>query len=204
MDDKRMIKLLCLRKNGRRETTVLHDHSLCEARRAAKGILEAKDSPYALVNICEGDDYMETLQNPTATTQFGTNEVLLVEDNAGDALLVGQAIAECMTSVHLRVARDGEQALQMLGDTDFKPDLVILDLNIPKVSGFTVLASYPLKKVPMVVFTASENEADANRAMMLGAFECVHKPMDLEDYKTAVCGMVHKWLPREEGGVSSS
>jgi CheY-like chemotaxis protein len=74
------------------------------------------------------------------------SEALLVEDNAGDALLVGQALAECPIPVHLHIARDGEQALQILGDPEFKPDLIILDLNIPKISGYAVLALCPVKK----------------------------------------------------------
>jgi len=122
------------------------------------------------------------------------SEVLLVEDNAGDALLVGQALAECPTRVHLHIARDGEQALQFLQRTDFKPDLIILDLNIPKMSGYAVLALNPLKKTtPVVVFSASENEEDVNRSFALGALEFIHKPMDLDDYKNAVTGMVGKW-----------
>jgi DNA-binding response OmpR family regulator len=120
--------------------------------------------------------------------------VLLIEDSAGAALLVGHALAECQIPVHLHIARDGAQALQILGEPDFRPDLIILDLNIPKISGFTVLASYPIKKAPVVVLTASESESDANRAITLGAFECVHKPIDLDDYKTTVCRMVQKWV----------
>jgi CheY-like chemotaxis protein len=123
------------------------------------------------------------------------SEVLLVEDNAGDALLVGQALAECPTPVHLHIARDGEQALQILEQAYFKPDLIILDLNIPKMSGYTVLALNPMKKkTPVVVFTASENDADLSRALALGAKDFVHKPMDLDEYKTAVSRMILKWV----------
>src|SRR5260370_31462904 len=115
------------------------------------------------------------------------SEVLLVEDCAGDALLVGQALVDCPTPVHLHIARDGEQALQILEQPDFKPDLIILDLNIPKMSGYAVLALNPQKKkTPVVVFTASENDADLSRALALGAKDFVHKPMDLDEYKTAV------------------
>jgi len=120
------------------------------------------------------------------------SQVLLVEDNAGDALLVGQALAECPTPVHLHIARDGEQALQILGESGFKPDLIILDLNLPKISGYSVLSSC-LKETPVVVFTASLNETDESRAMSMGAREFVHKPMELQEYKTAVCRMVRKW-----------
>ena len=125
------------------------------------------------------------------------SEVLLVEDSAGDALLVGQSLSECSVPVRLRIARDGEQALQILEQPDFKPDLVILDLNIPKMSGYTVLALYPRKKkTPVVIFSASENEADVNRALSLGAKDFVHKPMDLDAYKSAVTRMIRKWTSR--------
>jgi len=121
-------------------------------------------------------------------------EILLVEDNAGDALLVGQALAECTTSVHLHIARDGEQALQILGEPDFKPDLIILDLKIPRISGHSVLALHRSKKTtPVVVFSASQSEEDVNRAFSLGARDFVHKPLDLDAYKRAVTGMVQKW-----------
>ena len=89
-------------------------------------------------------------------------------------------------------------------EPDFRPDLIILDLNIPKVMGLTVLASYPLKRTPVVVFTASENQADFDRAFLLGASGCVHKPLDLDDYRTAVTGMIQKWVPREESGAAIS
>jgi CheY-like chemotaxis protein len=125
------------------------------------------------------------------------SEVLLVEDNAGDALLIGQALSDGPSLVRLHIARDGEQALQILERPDFKPDLIILDLNIPKMSGYAVLGMYPAKKnkTPVVVFSASENEADVSRAFSLGAKDFVHKPMDLDDYKTAVSRMILKWVP---------
>ncbi len=130
---------------------------------------------------------------------MNASEVLLVEDNAGDAILVGQALAESSTPVHLHIARDGEQALQILEQQEFKPDLIILDLNIPKMSGYAVLALNPWKKkTPVVVFSASENEADMGRALSLGAKDFIHKPMDLDEYKTAVIGMVRRWAREDD------
>jgi PleD family two-component response regulator len=85
------------------------------------------------------------------------SEVLLVEDSAGDGLLVGQALAESSTPIHLHIARDGEQALQMLQGPDFVPDLILLDLNIPRISGYAVLASYPLKKTPLIASRSGGN-----------------------------------------------
>jgi chemotaxis family two-component system response regulator Rcp1 len=195
MDNERAIHLHCVRNDGRRETTKLTGHSLPAAREAAKRVLEGGRF-YAQVDICTEDGHIETINKNTAVVApVGTPEVLLVEDNAGDALLIGQALEECHIPVHLHIARDGEQALQILGESGFKPDLIILDLNIPRVSGHMVLSRYHPKKTPVVVFTASENKADVDRAFSLGANEYVHKPMDLDDYKSTVCGMVQKWAP---------
>jgi len=64
---------------------------------------------------------------------------------------------------------------------------------MPRVSGYTVLAAHQVQKAPVVVFSASHNKADVGRALSLGAREFVHKPLDLDDYRTAVTGMVQKW-----------
>jgi chemotaxis family two-component system response regulator Rcp1 len=186
------LTLHCVRKNGRRERTKLSLATLSEARDVAQRILRLGGGLYEEVDICTENGTIETVQNSDLAEH--PPEVLLIEDNAGDALLVGQAIGEYSAPVHLHVARDGEQALQILGEPDYKPDLIILDLNIPKLSGYAVLASYPARKTtPVVVFSASQNESDVDRAYSLGAREFVHKPMDLDDYKTVVAGMVQKW-----------
>jgi chemotaxis family two-component system response regulator Rcp1 len=195
MHNEPTITLHYVQKDGEREETKLTHHTMDEARKVAKAVLHVGNGRYKEVDICTEDGTVETIQNPAAPIH--PHEVLLVEDNAGDALLVGQALVDCPAQVHLHIARDGEQALQILGEPDYRPELIILDLNIPKISGYTVLAMYPQKKKPpVVVFTASENEADVSRALSLGAKDFVHKPMDLDDYKTTVCGMVQKWTGR--------
>ena len=120
-------------------------------------------------------------------------QVLLVEDNAGDALLVGQAVKDCPIPVKLTIARDGEQALSMLAERGFGPDLIILDLNIPKIPGHVLLQRYDATTTPIVVFSAYWNDVDLDRAFALGVREYVQKPTDLEAFKTAVCGMIQKW-----------
>jgi CheY-like chemotaxis protein len=170
--------------------TKLSLHSVYGAREVAKRILRLGKGMYTDVEICSEDEVLATV----GSWEVNAPEVLLVEDNAGDALLVGQALEKSQTPVRLHIARDGEQALQILGEPNYEPDLIILDLNIPKLSGYGVLAAYPaVKKTPVVVFTASESEADMDRALSLGAREFIHKPLDLDDYKTAVSGMVRKW-----------
>jgi chemotaxis family two-component system response regulator Rcp1 len=208
MDEKPTISLQCVRKNGRREVTKLLTHTLSEARELANWVLHVGNGLYTEVDICTEAGTIETIQNPAVPIQnpavpMSPSEVLLVEDNAGDALLIGQALEECPMPVHLRIARDGEQALQILEEPDFTPDLIILDLNIPRISGYAVLASHPLRKTPVVVFSASENEADVGRVLSLGAKDFVHKPLDLDDYKVAVTGMVQKWAGHDSAGMES-
>jgi DNA-binding NtrC family response regulator len=125
-------------------------------------------------------------------------EILLVEDNAGDTLLIQQTLAEGSIPVRIHVARDGEQALQMLDNPEFHPGLVILDLNIPRIPGSAVLERYHSAKTPIVVFTSSWNDAEISRAMELGAREFAQKPTDLEAFGNIVCGMVEKWALRDE------
>jgi len=119
-------------------------------------------------------------------------EVLLIEDNAGDITMVRQALAREPFPVAIHVAVDGKQAAQMLEAHHFEPDLVILDLNIPKVHGLSVLeASEP--DVPVVVFTSSESREDRQRAYDLGVKDFVRKPIDLDQYEAAVSGIVREW-----------
>jgi chemotaxis family two-component system response regulator Rcp1 len=99
---------------------------------------------------------------------MNTVQVLLVEDNAGDALLTGQALADCSVPVKLMIARDGEQALSILAERNYKPDLIILDLNIPKIPGHVVLERYPTKTTPVVVFSAYWSDVYLDRSFALG------------------------------------
>jgi len=125
-------------------------------------------------------------------------EVLLVEDNAGDTLLIQQTLAEGSIPVKIHVARDGEQALQMLDDPEFSPGLIILDLNLPRIPGSVVLERYQNKRAPIVIFTSSWNDAEINRALDLGAREFAQKPTDLQTFSDVICGIVKRWAIREE------
>lgn len=124
-------------------------------------------------------------------------DVLFVEDSAGDILLTKQILAESAPAVKLHIARDGEQALAMLQDNRFRPAMIILDLSLPRVSGFEVLEQNPRKDVPVVVFSASQRLSDKERTLFLGAKEYVYKPMDMVGYRNAVLGMVRNWAMAE-------
>jgi len=120
-------------------------------------------------------------------------EVLFVEDSAGDALLTRQILTESLPQIKLLIARDGEQALAMLADEAFRPAMIILDLSLPKLSGFEVLERNPRKDVPVVIFSASSRSSDMQRTLLLGAKEYVHKPLNMSGYRNAVLQMVQNW-----------
>ena len=124
-------------------------------------------------------------------------EVLLVEDDAGDAMLIQQALCDCPVPVHLHIARDGKQALLMLTNPHVKLDLIILDLNIPEISGTALLERWCVGATPVVVFSSTANPIEKERTLALGAREFVSKPMDLDEYSAAVYGIVDKWVMPE-------
>ncbi len=120
-------------------------------------------------------------------------EILLVEDNAGDALLIRQILVESAIPANLHIARDGEQALTMLSDPDFRPSLIILDLNIPRINGPALLERWKAERTPVVVFSSSLNESERARVLQLGAKEFIHKPAELEAFTQAVTGIIERW-----------
>jgi len=120
-------------------------------------------------------------------------ELLVVDDNAAETLLLLYALEDCPRPVNFHFARDGVQALQMLQERTF--DLVILDLNLPGLSGYDVLRHHRPRIIPVVMFSTSSNPEDAERSLELGACEFVHKPIGLEAYKQAVLTMIEKWVP---------
>jgi CheY-like chemotaxis protein len=124
-----------------------------------------------------------------------TIEVFLVEDNPADVLLVRVALSQIPFPVKLMVAKDGEQALKMLNSPDFHPQLIILDLNMPRVDGQTVLQQYQQTKIPIVIFSSTQNKTEVQKALALGAREYVQKPIGFEPYADAVRGIVKRWIP---------
>jgi two-component system response regulator len=114
-------------------------------------------------------------------------DVLLVEDDEGDVLMTREALQEGNVVSNLRVARDGVEAVDMLfqrgmyADTS-RPDLVLLDLNLPRKDGLQVLAEIKaepaIKRIPVVVLTTSEAEEDIVRSYDLHANAYVPKPVN--------------------------
>lgn len=120
-------------------------------------------------------------------------DVLLVEDNVGDAVLIRQVFADCPNPIDLHLARDGEQALLLLTNPYFQPDLILLDLNIPRITGLSLLERWKTSDTPVVVFSSSLNEAEKQRALSLGAREFVSKPTDIQKFVEVVQEIIQKW-----------
>lgn len=122
-------------------------------------------------------------------------EVLLVEDDAGDELMTREAFADNRIGNALHVVRDGEEALDFLyrrgrHQDAVRPDLILLDLNLPKYDGRQVLerikGDRELATIPVVVLTTSAAEEDIARSYKLHANAYVTKPVDVEQFMRAV------------------
>jgi CheY-like chemotaxis protein len=117
--------------------------------------------------------------------------ILLVEDNVGDARLLFEALREQCLSCQLSVVEDGEQALAFLGHegaytTATRPDLILLDLNLPKTDGRVVLqtlrATPEWKTLPIMILTGVLQDADQQQAAALRVERFLQKPTNLEGY----------------------
>jgi DNA-binding response OmpR family regulator len=109
--------------------------------------------------------------------------------------LTRQALAEEPLSIRVHVAADGAQALRLLTEENIRPDLMILDLDMPRVPGLAFLEQYHAT-FPVVVFSASASSDDQNRALELGAREFVRKPNHFEAFANQVTQIVRTWAPR--------
>jgi chemotaxis family two-component system response regulator Rcp1 len=130
-------------------------------------------------------------------------EILLVEDNPGDARLTLEALREGKIRNHLHHAKDGVEALAYLRrEGEYAgapmPDIILLDLNLPRKDGREVLAELKedpsLRRIPVVVLTTSEAEQDILRTYELHANCYITKPVDLEKFITIVRAIEDFWL----------
>ena len=126
-------------------------------------------------------------------------EILLVEDNPGDVRLTIEALRDSKVRNNLQVATDGVMALERLRQRDApRPDLILLDLNLPKKDGREVLAEIKadpaLKTIPVVILTTSRAEQDVLRSYELQANCYISKPVDLEQFITVVKSIEDFWL----------
>jgi len=130
-------------------------------------------------------------------------EILLVEDNPGDVRLTQEAFKEGRVLNKLHVTRDGVEAMEFLRQKGNyakvpRPDLILLDLNLPKKDGREVLAEIKtdkdLKRIPVVILTVSQAEEDVLKSYNLNANCYIIKPIDLEQFIRAVKLIEDFWL----------
>jgi two-component system, chemotaxis family, response regulator Rcp1 len=148
----------------------------------------------------KGEEMMKTNDGNDMTAQ-----VLLVEDSPGDVRLTQEAFRETNRSVHLHVVTDGVEALMYLRNEGGnvhapRPDLILLDLNLPKMDGREVLAHIKeddsLKTIPTVILTTSVAEADIEKSYQLQANCYLSKPVELDEFENLVKSINDFWLTK--------
>ena len=139
----------------------------------------------------------------TDSTRAAPVEILLVEDNPGDVRLTKEALKEGKVYSNLHWAKDGVEALEFLRRQGKfagvpRPDIILLDLNLPKKDGREVLSEIKndenLKRIPVVILTTSKAEEDVLRSYQLHANCYVTKPVDLEKFIGVVESIDKFWL----------
>jgi len=133
---------------------------------------------------------------------MGVIDILLVEDNPADIRLTQEVFKDCKVANRLWVARDGLEAMDFLlgktGGEAIMPDLILLDLNMPRMDGREVLDELKkderLKTIPVIVLTTSETEQDILRSYQLGANSYITKPVDLIQFVRVVRSIEDFWL----------
>jgi two-component system, chemotaxis family, response regulator Rcp1 len=123
--------------------------------------------------------------------------ILLVEDNAGDVRLTREALREAEVAVELIAVADGEQALSHLRN-EGRPDLILLDLNLPKKNGLEVLEEIKedpeLRRTPVIMLTTSSSARDIAACYDRGVNCYVVKPLDLDDFTALVQAINRFWF----------
>jgi two-component system response regulator len=137
-----------------------------------------------------------------------SKNILLVEDNPSDADLASRALEKCKIEGTLIVKEDGEAALKYLfeecgqPDKDRFPGLILLDLNLPGISGMEILKLVReheiTRRIPVVILTTSSEELDGDNTYNLGANAYIRKPVDSERFLVAVNYLGLSWLLKDE------
>jgi two-component system, chemotaxis family, response regulator Rcp1 len=137
------------------------------------------------------------------TEKDGPLQILLVEDNPIDVLMTREALKTWEIQNTLHVVEDGQEAVNFLYrrgiyDQAERPDLILLDLNLPRKSGIEVLSEIrqdsDLSNITVVVVTTSAKESDLEMCNELGAKRCIAKPLEFEEYVRELCSIQEFWL----------
>ena len=185
----------------------------CLPHRQAHGIGAKKEQVMAVRTLARDENEPTCAMTSRLTYMQSTHRspqsVLYVEDNADDFFLFKLASKKCGTPFYLRHAADGEQAIEYLDGTGSYadreeypfPDLVLLDLRMPRLDGFEVLewirSNPATKTLPVVVLAGSSFRADVRRALELGANSYAVKPAKFEELQVLIDQIADVWLARE-------
>lgn len=133
-------------------------------------------------------------------------QILLVEDNEGDVRLIKEAFSESKINKHFSVAKDGEDALNYLykkgqySSNTIRPDIILLDINLPKKNGFEVLNQIKndpeLKRIPVIMLSSSSSEDHISKSYELNANCYVTKPVDFDEYSEVVKTIEDFWFDK--------
>jgi chemotaxis family two-component system response regulator Rcp1 len=143
----------------------------------------------------------------TRTGRDSPIHVLLVEDSPGDVRLTQEAFRDADPAVHLHIATDGVEAMAFLRRKGSqtaapRPDLILLDLNLPRMDGREVLAHIKededLKTIPTIILTTSEAEADIVKSYQLQANCYLNKPVQLDAFESLVKSINDFWLTKAQ------
>ena len=135
--------------------------------------------------------------------ELNTVHILLVEDNEGDILLTLDAFEESKIKTEISVARNGQEAIDFLFNRGAfleakKPDLILLDINLPIYNGHEVLNKIKndnnLKKIPVIMLTTSGYSNDINQAYENNCNSYVKKPLDMNEFLEAILKIENFWL----------
>jgi two-component system, response regulator len=141
---------------------------------------------------------------------YRNNQILLVDDSPSDVELTVHALKQGRLAASIAVAEDGEQALDYLFCRGIhqgrspcdRPSVILLDLNLPKVDGLEILkalrADERTRAIPIVILTSSKETKDLVAGYRLGASAFVQKPMDFEEFRSAIKEIAAFWLVRNE------
>ena len=124
--------------------------------------------------------------------------VLLVEDSPDHAFLIKRAISAAIQDLKIQWAKDGEEAVEFIIKRGLKPDLILLDIKMPRMNGFEVLrvlkGNKETKYIPIVILSTSANEKDVSRAYSLGTNCYITKPVEIADFQSKLKSIPLYWL----------
>lgn len=130
-------------------------------------------------------------------------EILMVDNDIGDAILTKSALSECGIEYNMSIVHDGVEAIDFLKkqgqyESAPRPDIILLDLNMPCMGGHEVLEwiknDKDLKVIPVVILTTSTNHTDIVKSYEHSANAYLSKPLNLEDYKAAIISTCSFWM----------